>query len=494
MNYFWTTASPRLVTAESYCSEEYDQKYCYKLPTFQGKYDRTKQGLATWLNSLGVGTNRLSNQAAGYVKGFLKRGGDRSPLEWQDIVDDIINFMVKNSRNRNNTDEDKGYLGLAETRLWEAFIPREDRTPCNNRSDCQKLLTLIGCVIYWFWEQGTDLIRKEGVEWQSCKRLKKKFLDNNKELLTIGKGGWTRIQRSGEVCQSGNSFSQCSVESLSIVLSVSHALANLCPDCPQPGLDHILGDRIIFEDFKCFKCIRKEGQEGLCQRVDQCEGQTVNKDGICFCDPHQVQDFPTKREEERSISQQVPQVSIKDQSNNSPTSEGRSEVNQALRQAQSQSQISGETQREKQPGKGNHLSQSLDVLDQETSRRNSGGIGPTANLSTQQDDRSQRNSLVGESNSTIQGNHLSGPTNQDNSPPQTAPTRDQRAPPPHRISQGESNQEHVGGAVAGGIVSVIMFIAASYGLYRVYGRRNRAKRRDNGRVLDKKIVYYRAMV
>ncbi|EUD63961.1 hypothetical protein C922_05656 [Plasmodium inui San Antonio 1] len=285
MPYVWGGQARRPPQTRKECRKDEGTKYCYEVPQHQGIYNRGNHGVYEWPGVLGITIKDFEEQKRGFKAGSIQLKDGREQLQWEDIVDQVLDVSIRKSKNKAYDGNDDDYVGKIETRFWKSIIQQANGGSCNDAADCQRVLPLIGCVIYWLWKGQKNLLKPNSKAEQKCEEIRAKMLNDKKTVKIIGKDNWSRLQRVEGTCQGRNSFQKCTVEALSLVLTVADSLTVLCPQCPTQGLDRFLTENIEYTDKPCFRYRTIGGGYEICEGVDNCHG-AENREGIdCFCDP-----------------------------------------------------------------------------------------------------------------------------------------------------------------------------------------------------------------
>ncbi|EUD63830.1 hypothetical protein C922_05788, partial [Plasmodium inui San Antonio 1] len=114
-----------------------------------------------------------------------------------------------------------------------------EEVQCDANGSCQKMISLIGCIVYWLWKDDGRLIIANTKAWSSCDRLQERIFGTGETELFKAHDGW-RIKRTYQkTCQADDNFEHCQLEALSVIVSVAEAISKLCPDCPLSGLNSL---------------------------------------------------------------------------------------------------------------------------------------------------------------------------------------------------------------------------------------------------------------
>ncbi|EUD62712.1 hypothetical protein C922_05854 [Plasmodium inui San Antonio 1] len=472
--YEWLGERRRISTERERCDPQNSYKYCYKIPAFRGQYNRPVAGVYQWPQQLGLQGNPMLKQGEGFDSGALttKIGGES--VIWQDVVDAVLKDAIESSKNKKNNAKEDSYVGRTETRFWKSFINQASGRPCDKSADCQPLLGFIGCIISWIWSQGSRLIKTDEQVWGGCEKLKHQMKKEQEDVVIVGDENWTRLQRSGEVCQANNNFSKCSVEFISLIVTVASSLKKLCPTCPQVGLDDLFGDKIEYGENRCFECPPNRNKYEFCVAVKECPEDEPSDGTICNCDPSQVRDHVNDGE------QATTEEPGGGGATNSEPQKKKPEGTKPTSAIEEPKGGLGDSHRD--PGVNRRLIRAdlaSQTLTGEPTLRGEGdrdptGAGPTGeNIesppSHEEQDKLTRGALGNKNggegskvNATELGNPLSG--------------RDESNRPEMDEGQG-SHPKGPQGSMVGGIIGsvgvAVMFIMSAYGVYRIYGRGNR---------------------
>ncbi|EUD66386.1 hypothetical protein C922_03302 [Plasmodium inui San Antonio 1] len=224
------------------CEITNDKKYCYAYPD-KGKdsCDRTAAGYGAWMTTLMKGRDQYTELVEGYEKGITTTKGGKNTLEWTDILDGVLTESIRSAYNEKPTEnEDDDYLKLPTRRMWKGLMGADNKLPCQNSGNCQKMLYFIGCLLYILLEKDARIIRIKSNSFRRCKQLMEKVLSHPPpRKLTTDRGiYWKREGRN--LCQASQSYSDCKLEFLSFLLGISTTLRQLCPKCEQVDLRTLL--------------------------------------------------------------------------------------------------------------------------------------------------------------------------------------------------------------------------------------------------------------
>ncbi|EUD63949.1 hypothetical protein C922_05669 [Plasmodium inui San Antonio 1] len=236
------------------CDNTNQSRFCFRLEQLPPKQDRIGMGVSQWISTVEGQAKDYKTQNEGYKKGTLVTDKEGQPVEWGDILDNIIQWCLKRAKDKpNNTSTDK-YLGPAERRLWKGLMDQNESLQCNANSTCQKMLYLIGCIVYWLWKDDMRLIDNHDHVWGPCNKLREKILDPQNTIGLDPANTWSIIDRYNQRCQVDTGFKYCRMEGLSLVISVVQALTDLCPNCPLTGLKEIFGGLVTMSQEQQLYC------------------------------------------------------------------------------------------------------------------------------------------------------------------------------------------------------------------------------------------------
>ncbi|EUD63916.1 hypothetical protein C922_05701 [Plasmodium inui San Antonio 1] len=446
------------------CTPESQGKFCFFVPRDgRPNRDRPAQGLQTWMETLqSQGGKFLLKETGTQLKG-LKRKDKGGIVTWGALVDEVINWCLSRASNKVNNGKEDKYLSPTETRLWHAVIGRDAYTECNSNGSCQKMLGLVACIISWIW--GDDNRLKGNIEHlkSKCDSLKPKFLKSKYSLEREGPGRIRTHSHQQSQCGAGNSFDKCPSEALSLVISVSMALKDLCPECPTTGLDEILGTML-----------RLEPTEGL---FCQASRRTDPSCAIKPCSPTCEGSLYHQMEEEMTVREKIPQIHHKAEP--TETAGGSAPLGRLKEQEAEKNQMSGDQHRaakeqnssgaEDQGGKVSNRTRHNG--DQQLVRAGPGlqRQGTTASIAA----GTTQPELASAAVRVEQGITREG----DPAPPAARPNTEgqselevQPAGASNSSSRGDNGAGNIQdiGAAVGGVAVAVMLVASAYGYYRIY--------------------------
>ncbi|EUD64852.1 hypothetical protein C922_04800 [Plasmodium inui San Antonio 1] len=488
--YEWLGEPRKITPQREKCDPQNSYKYCYKIPAFGGEYNRPVAGVYQWPQQLGLRGNPMLNQAKGFNSGALRRKIASEDVIWQDVVDAVLKDAIESSNNKKNNATEDSYVGRTETRFWKSFINQAYGGPCDRSADCQPLLGFIGCIISWIWSQGSGLIKTDEQVWRGCERIRQEMKKQQEDVVIIGNGSWTRLQRSGQVCQGNNNFSKCSVEFISLIVTVASSLKKLCPTCPQVGLDDLFGDKIKYGSNKCFKCPPNSNRYEFCVAVKECPEEEPSDGTICSCDPSQLKDHVTDGQrtatekpgqggatnsepDDRTPEERKPPSAIEEPKGGLGRGHQDHGVNEPVVRADLASQAIGGEPTLK--GEGDTDPPRAETAEQEIESHHS----PEGQDKLTEGPLGNRN---GGGSSKVNPSELGEPLSAGN-----ATNR------PEVEEQEGSHPQGPQGSMVGGIIGsvgvAVMFIMSAYGVYRIYGKRRRRQNPMTSHPQRRKVAY-----
>ncbi|EUD64289.1 hypothetical protein C922_05334 [Plasmodium inui San Antonio 1] len=249
-------ADPRIGRAgEHRCNERGGSKFCYGISTQRIREGRTAAGVGMLVEQGLRLKSSYQKQSKGYREGNIASQEARLGLSWTDLLDSIIHKSLEEAKDKSKTGREDSRLGLAEQRLWRGLMGSPTNyIHCNTAATCQKMLDLVGCIMYLIWQDDNSIIDKNHAAWSGCKELEEKMEEMRKEETLSVAEGWKVVQKGKKTCQMDGSFAACRMELLSLILSVANSIRTLCPTCPLSGLNNILNDNLPQgpgQDFYC---------------------------------------------------------------------------------------------------------------------------------------------------------------------------------------------------------------------------------------------------
>ncbi|EUD63871.1 hypothetical protein C922_05747 [Plasmodium inui San Antonio 1] len=216
------------------------EKFCFHLSPEKQGITRIASGVGLWLGRiLGPGAT-YANLKEGYNHGAISSEEGKSELTWEDILDSTIKWCTSRAADKSNNRTEDLYFTEAERRLWKGLMGQNNSVRCSQHGDCQKMMYLVGCILYWIWNGDTRLVKGRSGILGECETIREKLLgDNNQEIISA-EDGWKLKKISPSRCEADHNFKDCQLETLSLVVSVLKAQRTLCPKCPYGGINSLL--------------------------------------------------------------------------------------------------------------------------------------------------------------------------------------------------------------------------------------------------------------
>ncbi|EUD63834.1 hypothetical protein C922_05785 [Plasmodium inui San Antonio 1] len=448
----------------------------------QGKTPtRNPAGVGQWMETVLEPTDTYQLQKRGFKQGILTRGTTGEDMTWEDVLNDIIKWCLKDAEDKKNDSSEDGLLGCAERRLWRGLMGDWEVRQCNNHATCQKMLFLIGCIVYKLWEGDERLIKTRYQPWSRCEEVLKRLLEEKGTIGLDKREHWKVQQQDKLACAASNSFKNCKMETLSLIVSVGKAIKSLCPSCPLHGLTEIFGDIMQVGPGQKIRCPKRSQGYEFCvvDEKEESEGlelfrnQTSQKAGVSAQLLKDVHDSPP---------QQVTSTYIEgkqETTKNQNTEQDAEEVREGEPDAGLGSRGEGKGKIEHPK---NQEQESLNTQEPVQTDSVPGGsgegdeVGGGLSMSTvglPSEDRKTKNLVVGPEGTNL-GTKLLGDS-------RTEASEKERIETP-----GTGSQEEQGiGATVGIAVGVgLMLISSAYGLFRIFARRGNTgsiKGRGRGR-------------
>ncbi|EUD63902.1 hypothetical protein C922_05715 [Plasmodium inui San Antonio 1] len=453
--------------------KEKQPEYCYDLSFKSHRSTRGVRGVSSWLNRWSDLVRNYMELKDGVDMKKFKSENNEGPLEWEDLLHSIVSRCINSAKGRSmNTEEDQ-YLGEADWDLWRGFVSQNAIIRCQDSAECQRMLFLVGCIMYWLWGRDIRIVNTDSGAYKKCEQLKLNLLKVSQqprrwkwvsEKITLG---------PQELCQANTNFEDCRMYVLSIVLAVANQMREICPSCPMTGLDEIFNEQMFQLAPEGIYCPTKDPSQRLCLRSVAEGANGYVKVGQISSEP-QVQEGETGGSKTSAQQKDIQKAA----SLNQGTGAG-SVQNEAAIEEQVKTGPSGDYDA---PGghPSAHKANNLQKNDKDAPtglptppslvsqsngsrrRQNSQTVGLQAKLGT---DKGQ----IGEALGT------EGVRSETNTMLQQQPTETST---PFQDTQGELEQTSSLGGTIGGTVAVgLSLIASAYGLYRIYLKPSRRRRK-----------------
>ncbi|EUD63886.1 hypothetical protein C922_05730 [Plasmodium inui San Antonio 1] len=490
--YVWFPSPREILTGTEDCEINPGGKYCYHIPSHTKPYNRINHGVYEWPRTLGIEYRDYSLQKQGFIQGGLRMQETERNVSWEDVIDGILNHSIGSSKNKKNNKTDDTYVGKIESRFWKSFVQNAGKGPCDRAADCQKLLPFIGCVVYWLWGQEERLIKREAKAAKVCEEVKKRMIGGSDGVEIIGDHQWSRIQRGSNSCQGKDQYKKCAVEAISLVLTVANSLKQLCPGCPQTGLDSILGDKIKYGSFPCFRYKTIEGGYEICEGIGSCDNSGDEEGRNCYCDPaRQVRISRQTTDDSQSDPIKGPQSPEAPKAKQDETGESRGGGHEAP----------ANPDKPRLPivnhSTTGNLPATLGEGTQNTKGEKGQEEGEVMNISqnsTPDDSSTEQTDQRGNREPTITRKGELGHAYTPLPGPEQGEKHNQVNPNvPQEVEQISNDRQggSITGGVIGGVVGLIMFLMSGYGLYRVYRKPTLSRKQIPPQRQDYKIAYMR---
>ncbi|EUD63885.1 hypothetical protein C922_05737 [Plasmodium inui San Antonio 1] len=443
-----------------------EKRFCFHLAPGPNEHNRPALGIGRWIQEL-VGEHKSYNQLSkGFREGSIKTKNGNQELTWEDLLNSVIKECLKATKDKKNDGTEDKYLTRGERGLWAAYINGQ-HVQCNSSSDCQPLLYLIGCVIYWLWADQGQLINNQETIWAGCNRLRKRLIGEEIEGRFRLENNWAVIKNYGGSCGADDNFKNCQLEALSLVIDVFGALRSLCPSCPYQGINNFLTGMRSPGPKQRLYC------EPWGRRPDRCViGPTKGTQGLTLLDGEEFQQPELENTEaaeaqgEGEGRQGIDGAAGVGDSGKTPEQDKEQASHATVETALANgSQVTQPNKNEKPE------QQEPENLDEESRATTQEGL-PGQSGSTSITGQSRMESLPAKPASP--GQHLTPFKEEERSRSLQGggvASGQEKKEENNGDHMGDKSNSSVAGIVGGSLVTTVMLLASGYGLYRIYGRR-----------------------
>ncbi|EUD65743.1 hypothetical protein C922_03991 [Plasmodium inui San Antonio 1] len=467
----WTFPTGRRFPQPKRGGANNNRRYYYVLPKVPTGKDRPASGIGNWLPTLITKGRSYRELKEGMKEGVLVTTTDREPVTWEDVLDSVVQQCIKTDKDRTNDSKQDRYLGPSERRHWKSMMNQSDEIQCEEDSICQKMLFLVGCIIYWLWGGDDRLVTKLDETERACGSIKQRFLRTGPRSRVAVEHGWKIVREPYNVCQAQDHYAECQFEALGIVVSVARSLRTLCPNCPNPGLEQIFSDLVPLATGQQLFCTRKKTEGEVCIIHSEPEDP--------FLEIMQKEDQPPPQSGTREVESRAQQETTAAPNLGNPKQHDQTEHSESDRPRNvkdDEAEERGVDTPTKSPITEESSEPRTEQLIESTEQ---GKESPTSNNSEQTDNGRKGDPKEEVSREPDQAWEAQGPeadsitaSNYEASKEKIENEKTERAGA--KLSDAGSARPALGwgGAIGIGISIAVMFISSAYGIYRIYGNVN----------------------